>query len=642
MPGRLPSVQTHSGWLGGAVGWLLLMGPDMSTSSPTAFLELVRKSQLLGPAQLGQLNSLSGAQLADTHSLTSCLVQLGFLTPYQVDQILGGQGATLTIGPYQVIGKLEGSVAYLARHRSRSGKYVVKPIFIAPTAPPFWDQLAREAGQAATLHHPYLTTPVEAGIIADKPIYARPYVDGKDLASRVRDAGPFPFSQACELIRQAAEAMYFVHAHLLTHRRLRPANLILAEPRHSVGQGTATNGSANGSPGTLKVVDLGLGSLPSDKKPLPPASTTGGTDPAVCQDIRDLGRAFAFLLGLGAGARQTKGPVLPPVPPEVVAIVKDMQTTGIDSGFRSLAEVVDVLGPWCPNPMPVPTKEDAPETMPALEAFLGDVPALSEEPAAPAPDVKIQEPSVPAPSAAASSVTEPSVVPPPMESPAEIDPAHLLETQSPPVQSPAAMEPPMEVATAPAPPVWPNLLLSDEPTDSSASSDPWPTNLTEDRPEAAPQEPETIPPSVSLGPVILQASTETATTPPAPVEAPLPTSIEAPSTEHGEPGSLDFAHSSAAAEAATEHQGPLQVGVQRGPRRPGRRKRGAAFWTWVIIGLVVWMIAGALAVMCYIVFTAEPPAPPRPTPTRRVPRSALGVPRDMAQRLDANRAVYFN
>jgi serine/threonine protein kinase len=625
------------------------MGPDMSTSSPTAILELVRKSQLLGPAQLGQLNSLSEAQLADTHSLTSCLVQLGFLTPYQVDQILGGQGATLTIGPYQVLGKLEGSVAYLARHRSRAGKYVVKPIFIAPTAPPFWDQLAREAGQAATLHHPYLTTPVEAGIIADKPIYARPYVDGKDLASRVREAGPFPFSQACELIRQAAEAMYFVHAHLLTHRRLRPANLILVEPRHAVGQ--STNGSANGSPGTLKVVDLGLGSLPSDKKPLPPASTTGGTDPAVCQDIRDLGRAFAFLLGMGAGARQPKGPVLPPVPPEVVGIVKDMQTTGIDSGFRSLAEVVDVLGPWCPNPMPVPTKEDAPETMPALEALHveglppGEEPAApaldgpppTEEPAAPALDGKIEQPIEPAPSAAAPLV-DPAVVSPPVE----VHPAPVLETPAPVLESSVPTEPPVETPAPTAPPAWPNLLLSDEPSDSSTSSDPWPTNLTEDRPEVAPQEPETIPPSVSLGPVILQAPTETAEVPPAPVEAPPQTSIEAPSTEHEGTGGLDFGHSSVSTEAATEHQGPMQVGVQRGPRRSGRRKRGAAFWTWVVIGLVVWMIAGALAVMCYIVFTAEPPAPPRPTPTRRVPRSALEVPRDMAQRVDANRADYFN
>ena len=66
------------------------------------------------------------------------------------------------------------------------------------------------------------------------------YVEGLDLARLVGRAGPLRVSDACELARQAAVGLQYVHEHGLVHRDIKPSNLMLT-PR-----------------GEIKILDLGL------------------------------------------------------------------------------------------------------------------------------------------------------------------------------------------------------------------------------------------------------------------------------------------------------------------------------------------------------------------------------------------------
>jgi WD40 repeat protein len=68
-------------------------------------------------------------------------------------------------------------------------------------------------------------------------------VDGSDVGVLVEERGPFPISEACEIARQAATGLAYVHQQGLVHRDIKPSNLMVA------------------SDGTVKILDLGLALL---------------------------------------------------------------------------------------------------------------------------------------------------------------------------------------------------------------------------------------------------------------------------------------------------------------------------------------------------------------------------------------------
>lgn len=92
------------------------------------------------------------------------------------------------------------------------------------------------------INHPNVVYATDAGEENGWKFLVMEYVDGCNLAQLVKDVGPFPYADACEIIRQAAEGLRCAHQHDLVHRDIKPSNLMLSKE------------------GIVKVLDLGLAS----------------------------------------------------------------------------------------------------------------------------------------------------------------------------------------------------------------------------------------------------------------------------------------------------------------------------------------------------------------------------------------------
>jgi serine/threonine protein kinase len=197
-----------------------------------ALLQLIRRHRVLAPTQLNDLKTTGLTELDDPRVLTHALVQRGWLTLYQAEQLLEGQGQALAVGPYHLLGLLgEGALGqvFLARHRDGTETVALKVLRPelrnnAQVLEQFW----QERTVLASLSHPAFVGAVDDGATDARYYFAMEYVDGIDLGQLLRLAGPLPASQACDCVRQAALGLQYAFEHGLVHRDVKPANLLAA------------------------------------------------------------------------------------------------------------------------------------------------------------------------------------------------------------------------------------------------------------------------------------------------------------------------------------------------------------------------------------------------------------------------------
>jgi serine/threonine protein kinase len=148
------------------------------------------------------------------------------------------------LGEYEVGEKLGGGGmgrVYRARHR-RLGKPVALKLLAGSAAgdPERVARFLREMRALGSLKHPHVIEAHDAGEHNGVVYLAMELVEGTDLDKLVRQRGPLPIAEACDLARQAALGLQHLHEHGLVHRDLKPSNLIRA------------------ADGVVKVLDLGL------------------------------------------------------------------------------------------------------------------------------------------------------------------------------------------------------------------------------------------------------------------------------------------------------------------------------------------------------------------------------------------------
>src|SRR5262249_14234899 len=148
----------------------------------------------------------------------------------------------LLAGPYLLIEQLGAGGAgqvFKAHHQKMNrvaAVKVIRPDLLGDAE--MVSRFYREIEAVSQLVHPNIVHAYDAGpIFTAEPagtetnvrghFLAMEYLEGIDLAKRVKEVGPLPVSQAREYIRQAAVGLQYVYERGLVHRDIKPSNLML-------------------------------------------------------------------------------------------------------------------------------------------------------------------------------------------------------------------------------------------------------------------------------------------------------------------------------------------------------------------------------------------------------------------------------
>jgi serine/threonine-protein kinase len=199
------------------------------------FLAALRRHRLLQPPQLDQLTRLKSRVTDPTH-LSKEILRVGWLTSFQLDQIMNGRADDLVLGPYLLLDEVgQGGMGqvFRARHKKRGALVAVKLIRQDRVATPrVVRRFRREIRATARLVHPNIIRVYDAGHADGKHFMAMEFIDqGVDLARLVRRQGPLPVEQALDYLRQSSLGLQCAHEHGLVHRDIKPANLLVTPDR---------------------------------------------------------------------------------------------------------------------------------------------------------------------------------------------------------------------------------------------------------------------------------------------------------------------------------------------------------------------------------------------------------------------------
>ena len=156
-------------------------------------------------------------------------------------------------------------VVYLARELQLDRLVALKVLPAALAAQPDTrERFLREARTAARLAHPNVVPIYRADEAGGTAFFAMAFVDGETLADHLRDRGPLAPATAVPILRSAAWALAYAHAHGVVHRDVKPENILLerATSRTLVTDfGIAHHATASGDSARLTAAGHVLGTL---------------------------------------------------------------------------------------------------------------------------------------------------------------------------------------------------------------------------------------------------------------------------------------------------------------------------------------------------------------------------------------------
>jgi serine/threonine protein kinase len=218
------------------------------------------------------------------------------------------------------------------------------------------------------------------------------YVDGRDLASVVKERGPLEIKQALDCVLQAAKGLAYAHTEGVIHRDIKPGNLLLDKN------------------GTVKILDMGLARVAlaagsegqGDERLTQSGQVMGTCDymaPEQAEDTRKADqRSDIYSLGctlyrlltgkapysgeslvqILLGHQNAPIPALrtvrPDVPERVEAIFQKMMAKRPEERYQSMGEVIvdveEFLGSSTRPPVAGLVQESPAEVLPQSLAFL--------------------------------------------------------------------------------------------------------------------------------------------------------------------------------------------------------------------------------------------------------------------------------
>lgn len=158
-------------------------------------------------------------------------------------------GTTLQNGKYHILSTLgQGGfgITYLAENTYLDERVAIKEFFYrdfcerdshtchitVPTAgnremvQRFKQKFLKEARTIYKLKHPNIVGFIDIFEENDTAYYVMDYIEGESLSQLVKHRGAIPEREALAYIRDAAEALKFVHSHQINHLDVKPGNLI--------------------------------------------------------------------------------------------------------------------------------------------------------------------------------------------------------------------------------------------------------------------------------------------------------------------------------------------------------------------------------------------------------------------------------
>jgi hypothetical protein len=119
-------------------------------------------------------------------------------------------------------------VVYLARDVRLDRPVAIKVLPRALAADPeLRERFLREARTSAQLSHPNIVPIYRADEIDGVAFFTMGFVDGENLAERLRARGPLPPAEAVRVLREAAWALAYAHARGVVHRDVKPENIMI-------------------------------------------------------------------------------------------------------------------------------------------------------------------------------------------------------------------------------------------------------------------------------------------------------------------------------------------------------------------------------------------------------------------------------
>jgi eukaryotic-like serine/threonine-protein kinase len=363
----------------------------MAIVTVSALIDVLRRVPLLTPEQLGGVQRMARNRRTDPRLVARALMQRGWLTVYQVNQLLAGHGPELILGPYHLLDRLgQGgqSLVFKARHAEQGWIVALKVIrHELLDSSEARQQFLSEMEAMAQLDHPNVVEFWDAGEAGQTFYCAMEFVEGTDLGKLVRLTGMLPPAQACDYIRQTATGLQHAHERNLIHRDIKPVNLILTSPpapKVAPILARLNTQPAAPPPAIIKILDWGLACLrppserqtgPSNATPtraiigtadyLSPEQARNADNADIRSDIYSLGCTFYYLLTgrppfpggslmqkLIQHQRAEPAPVEslnPEVPPALAALVRRMMAKNPEERFQTPAAVALALAPFVRN-----------------------------------------------------------------------------------------------------------------------------------------------------------------------------------------------------------------------------------------------------------------------------------------------------